>query len=205
MTEPTTNTALTNGEGPVPDEAQVDPYSPELHMISGPDVSVEKVLLAVKVRKPRKDEFIRVHPDPEYTRDYVLLEIEDGMDRVRYLVLPAQRPLIPLELSPTRLSVAINREGEVFLWPIRLPLNKAGGAREWSDSALKCADEAKHLWVRIQANKAAGYYDLYRAQANLGDPEWPRKSFRDLVELAFKGNVVDRRDHPVIERLTGQR
>jgi hypothetical protein len=187
-----------------PDD-QIDPYAPELHALSHAGIPVEKELLAVKIRRPRKDEFIRVHHDSEFTHDYVLLEIEDGMDRLRYLVLPQIRHLIPIELAPTRLHVAINRAEEVFLWPIRLPLNNSGGAREWSDTALKCAEEAKHLWVRVVANKQGGYYDLYRAQADLGNPEWPRKTFRDLIELAFKGNVVDKPDHPVIERLNGQR
>lgn len=188
------------------DETQIDPYPPELHALSHAGIPVEKELLAVKIRRPRKDEFVRVHPEPEFTHDYVLLEIEDGMDRIRYLVLPQIRHLIPIEMAPTRLHVTINRAEEVFLWPIRLPLNNSGGAREWSDTALKCAEEAKHLWVRVVANKQGGYYDLYRAQADLGNPEWPpRKTFRDLIELAFKGNVVDKPDHAVIERLNGQR
>ncbi len=136
-------------------------------MISGPSVNVEKVLLAVKIRKPRKDEFIRVHPDPEFVRDYVVLELEDGMDRALYLVLPSVRHLVPIELTDTRLHIAINQATppEVFVWPIKLPQDISRGSKSWSESALKCAEESKHLSVRVVANKSAGYYDLYRLKA----------------------------------------
>jgi hypothetical protein len=187
------------------DTPKVDPYDPELHALANAGVNVVKEQLAIKIRKPRKDEFVRVHSGDEYCKDFVLLEIEDGMDRLRYLVLPQFRHLIPIELAPTRLHVTINRIGEVFLWPIRLPLDNSGGAVVWSDTALECAERAKQLWVRVVANKQAGYYDVHIAEGDLGNPEWPQKSFRDMAELAFKGNVVDRADHPVIERLNGRR
>jgi hypothetical protein len=190
--------------GSQPDEAQIDPYAPEQHTISGAMVSVEKMMLAVKIRKPRRDEFIRVHPDPDFVHDYVLLELEEGMDRVRYLVMPPVRHLIPIGLSPTRLFIAINTASETFVWPIRLPENIHSASRQWSQTALDCAEEAQHLWVRVAANKSAGYYEGYRALEDLGEPEWPKKSFRDLMELAFKGNVVDQPDHHVIRKLNGQ-
>jgi hypothetical protein len=201
---------MTTKLAPVPndDESEnseaFDKYDPELHTLSSSTVNVVKEQLAIKIRKPRKDEFVRVHPDPEYTKDYILLELEDGMDRLRYLVLPQFRQFVPVGLAPIRLHVTVNRAGEFFLWPIRLPLDNSGGARDWSDTALQCAERAKELWVRVVADKRAGYYEVHVAQADLGNPEWPQKSFRDLAELAFKGNVVDRADHPVIERLTGR-
>jgi len=35
-------------------------------------------------------------------------------------------------------------------------------------------------------------------------PQWPDKSFRDLIELAFRHNRIDRANHPVIQRLDGE-
>ena len=44
----------------------------------------------------------------------------------------------------------------------------------------------------------------FEAQGELSEPEWPKKSFKELVEIAFRGRVIDRDDHPVINRLRGR-
>ena len=54
---------------------------------------------------------------------------------------------------------AINRQGVLFLWPIRLP-GADGKLDDWSRSAMDAADEAKSRWVRITANMSLGAYDV---------------------------------------------
>jgi hypothetical protein len=50
-----------------------------------------------------------------------------------------------------------------------------------------------------------GFYDVFAANVDLGNPVWPRESLRDLLAIAF-GDTFIIRDlgHPVIKRLTGQ-
>ena len=39
---------------------------------------------------------------------------------------------------------------------------------------------------------------------DLAEPEWPAdETFNDLLRLAFKDRLVDRPDHPVVQRLAG--
>jgi hypothetical protein len=38
----------------------------------------------------------------------------------------------------------------------------------------------------------------------LGTPQWPDKTLRDLIEIAFRYNLIDREDHPVIRELAGE-
>ena len=49
-----------------------------------------------------------------------------------------------------------------------------------------------------------GGYEMQRAKGDLGEPQWPEKSFRDLLEIAFRHNLIDRPDHPVIRELAGE-
>jgi hypothetical protein len=59
--------------------------------------------------------------------------------------------------------------------------------------------------VRVVSNMSQGFYDVFVANVDLGNPVWPRESLRDLLAIAF-GNTFIIRDlsHPVIKRLTGQ-
>jgi hypothetical protein len=183
-----------------------DPFDPELHIVSQDARTTTRERHAFRLRKPKKEEFIRVHPGPEYCKDLLLLEVEDGMDKLRYLVLQQYRALIPahIGMKQTRLFLAVNLDKVPFFWPINVPVgSNTGGGNDWSESAISCANEAKSEWLQVAANKSEGFYETFRPDDpdELGEPEWPNKSFRDLTELAFKGNVVDRPNHPVIEKL----
>jgi hypothetical protein len=69
---------------------------------------------------------------------------------------------------------------------------------------LQAAEQAKHLWTRVYYNSALGSYEVLKAAGDYGEPQWPDRTFRDLLELAFRGNVVDQPDHPVIRKLNGE-
>jgi hypothetical protein len=187
----------------VPNEP-VDPFDPEtLRIGSLADVDVERVLTAVPVRRPNRSEFFRVHP--EFVTDTLVLEREDGLDRETYLVQRGVQDLVAHELRPVRLFVCINKRGTVFLWPARLPrADSNDSGRRWAETALLVADQARTLWVKMIGNRDLGGYEMFRAKGDLGEPVWPDKSFRDLIEIGFRGRLIDREDHPVIRELAGE-
>ena len=127
------------------------------------------------------------------------------MEKERYVVLPEVRPLIDGNMQAHRLFVGMNLHDAVFIWPVRLPDGINDGGRTWSESALICADQAKSMWIKIRGNRSAGAYEKQVAEGKLDEPKWPVKSFTDLVSEAYKGKVVDRPDHPVIRKLSGDR
>jgi hypothetical protein len=184
--------------------AATDPFDPEaLRVGAMADVDVERVLTALPVRRPGRTEFVRVHP--QHAVDVLLLEVETGMNRESYLVAPEVQHLVLPELRRTRLFVAITKRGTVFLWPIKLPLEQGSDRnRRVSHTALQGAEQAKTFWVKLVWNRDLGGYEVYRAKGDLGQPQWPDKSFRDLIEIAFRHNLIDRPDHPVIRELEGQ-
>ena len=163
-------------------------------------LGVKRVLTTLPVRKPGRQEFVRVHPDEAYRLETGLLELKE--DREFYLLHPAVRPELADEMVPVRLHLAVARSGAVFLWPVRLP-GPDGRRNAWHDSAEKAALLATKQWVRLSANMAAGGYDTFTASAALAEPEWPELTMAELLKLAFADRYVTSLDHPVVRRLRG--
>jgi hypothetical protein len=184
-------------------EEPSDPFDPEALRVNAlADVDVEKILTAVPVRRPNRTEFFRVHP--EYVTDTLVLERDDGLDRETYLVQREVQDLVAHELRRVRLFTAIDKLGTVFLWPAKLPREDSDAGRRWAQTALQAAEQAKTLWVKMHGNRDLGGYEIFRAKGDLGEPQWPDKSFRDLIEIAFRDRLIDRDDHPVIRELAGE-
>ncbi len=163
-------------------------------------VGVKKALLTVPVRTPNRQWFIRVHPDLDWRLETAVLELKD--ERETYLVDPEMWSELPGELVPKVLFTAINRQGVVFLWPVRLP-GEDGRGNAWHRSALDAANLAMTRWVRIAPNMSLGAYDVFEATGELPDPEWPEKDFQALLDVGFKDRYVRSLDHAVIRRLRG--
>ena len=189
-------------------DATVDPFDLDALRVEGlDDIGVEKVLLTVPVRKPRKTEFFRVHPGEDYCLDSMVLVRAESIDREVYLIARELRAELADDAQRVRLFTCVNKRGVVFLWPARLPDPEAsgGGGRAWHTSALEIADEAKKQWVRMYGNRDLGAYEMHRARGDFGEPEWPKdKSFKDLLRLAFKDRFIDTPHHDVIRELHGE-
>lgn len=160
---------------------------------------VKKLLTTVPTRKPNPQDFVRVHPSPEYRGSFAVIELKD--DREIYLVSPAIARELPGEFVMVTLYTTINRQGVTHLWPVRLP-SSDGRVLEWHRSAADAADLATRKWVRVKANISLGAYEIIEASTT-ADPEWPDVTFQELVKIAFRDRLVDRLDHPVIKRLRG--
>jgi hypothetical protein len=100
------------------------------------------------------------------------------------------------------LFTAVNRQGVVFLWPVRLP-DPEGKQMEWWRSMREAAELAMKQWVRVKANMSLGAYEMFLAESTMSEPEWPNVTFQDLIKLAFRDRLITVLDHPVIKRLRG--
>ena len=85
---------------------------------------VKKLLTTVPAGKPSPQDFIRVHPAPEYRENFALIDLKD--DREDFLVRPEILPDLATEVVYKTIFTAINRQGVVFLWPVRLPRQTIG-------------------------------------------------------------------------------
>src|SRR5262249_55481029 len=126
----------------------------------------------IPVDKPPPESWFRVHDDDEFAFDTYLLHIKNGPDRGVYQVAADLLPLLSGErlLKPMRLVVCIDRQGELRLWPLRLP-GPDGREDGWMSSALAVAEQAKQQWVRLVAG--GNSYTSLTTKATLPDPVWP--------------------------------
>ena len=164
-------------------------------------VGVKKRITVIQVRKPGKQDFIRVHPDSDYCLQTALLEFKDEGEV--FLVDPALWSDLPGELVPKVLYLTINRQGVIRLWPIRLP-DEESKLDDWNQSALEAAEIAKKVWVRVSSNRGAGMYETFEATGNLSEPEWPDLPFSEILEVAFRGKYIKDWEHPGLRRLRGE-
>jgi len=161
---------------------------------------VRKLLKTVPVHKPNPQDFVRVHPSPDYRMSAPVIELKD--EREEYIIIKELVPELVGEFVSKTLFTAINRQGVTFLWPVRLP-DPEGREMEWWRSMREAADLATTQWVRVKANKHLGAYEMFVAESTMSEPVWPEASFQDLVKFAFRDRLITRLDHPVIKRLRG--
>jgi hypothetical protein len=143
----------------------------------------EKITTRIPVRKPKRQEFVRINADETYQLTTGIVELKD--DQEVYLVDPAMLDELTGEWIPVRLVAAISRQGVLMLWPLKLPTEE-GKINPWHGSALEAAELAEKYWIRIVANRALGAYEVFKAVGELPEPEWPDMSFAEMIQIAFK-------------------
>jgi len=163
---------------------------------------IERPLVTVPVRKPNRHEFVRVHPDADMAIDLGLLRLKDDRDE-HFLIAPSMYGALQQELRPTRLYLVVSTAGVAFVWPIALP--RADGKTDpWSESAMICAEMAKSAWTSCRSNTSLGAYEPFVATADYGKAAWPKKPLAEILEIAFRGRIIDSAVHPIFLRLQGR-
>jgi len=194
-----------NGEmNRVADFKSYDPFDPANLRLDQSFLNrgaAKKLLTTVPIKKPSKQDFIRVHPGEEYRLPVALIELRE--ERETYLVMPG----FALELDENdfftaTIHLAINRQKVLFLWPVRLP-SPGGRVSLWHTSAAEAAEKAMKGWVRITPNMSLGAYEIFEAAATYSEPEWPELSMCELLRIGFKQFLIEGPEHPVIQRLQG--
>jgi hypothetical protein len=182
-----------------------DPFDPAQFAASSSvqgSVGVVKELVTCPVRKPNKQEFVRVHPGVEYQLRAHILELKE--ERETYLVMPTVAAALPGETRMVNLRLSVSRQGAVFLWPVPEP-GLDGRETDWGRSARAATSCGETKWVRVISNMSQGAYDLFAAPGALGTPTWPNKAMRDILAVAFGESFIIRdAGHPVVKRLLGR-
>jgi hypothetical protein len=198
----------TNGATPVPTNVSpstapiLDLNQFRLSQDFAGSAGVTKLLNVIPVQKPKRQDFVRVHPSPAYQEAVSLLEVQE--DREYYLVGPDALSACANEVIPVMLRLAITRRNNPFIWPLRLPAAD-GRDNAWHASAREAAALAQERWVSVRANQDIGGYDVMLATAAIQEPTWPDKSFAELLAIAFKGRIILDPFHEVLLRLAGSK
>jgi hypothetical protein len=190
------NAASTTATPPDPFDLSTLRLNPSFLETAG----VKKLTTTVPVRKPGKQDFIRVRPEPEYRENFAMIDLKD--EREEYLVRPEVTEELAGEVVFKTVFTAINRQGVIFLWPVRLPAPEDRKS-DWPRSERVGAELAMRQWVRTRANMSLGAYEHTVAESVTADPVWPELSFQELVRIAFRDRMVTSIDHPLVKRLRG--
>jgi hypothetical protein len=162
---------------------------------------VQKLLTTVPSRRPGPQDWVRVHPSPEYRENFAMIDLkEDGED---FLVRPELAEELAGEFVFKTVFTAVNRQGVVSLWPIRLPTPDERKS-DWTRSAREAAEKAMVEWVRIKSNRSLGAYEISVAKSVMAEPVWPELPFQELIRIAYRDRMITALDHPVVKRLRGQ-
>ncbi|MBT90244.1 MAG: hypothetical protein CL921_01625 [Deltaproteobacteria bacterium] len=165
----------------------------------GAQIKIIKRLTTVSVRKPSKTQWFQIHP--EYKLDVLLSKYGDSGDDY-YIVEPSLAHQLEDLAQAFRLFVGADRQGVVFVWPLRLPDEER--PLNWHLSALEAASNAEVQWTRIHAHMSLGAYEIHAAEGIMDEPKWPEMSKDEILDIAFKNKIIDRLDHFVLKQLRGK-
>jgi hypothetical protein len=159
-----------------------------------------EILGHLYVRRPKKDEFFRVNPDPAMTLTCLVWVDQEEGDV--YFVGPEARDIMIDSAKLVTLVLCQSRQGVSFLWPV-LADTRSGGGRGWAESARTAMVRGQSRWVKIRGDRSAGAYTIIEAAEQHGEPVWPSLSLNELLKLGFRDRLIISADHPIVRRLQG--
>jgi hypothetical protein len=183
-----------------------DPFDPATYRVPlslEAAAGVKQILTSLTVRTPDKSWWVRRHPSPSYAMKAWVIELKE--ERETYLVTPNLWPALAGEATfkPKLFYLATNRQGHLFLWAVRCPADDTAEPDRWMRAPLEAVRLAAEKWTRITWNESTKQHDVATCEVT-AEAQWPDRPFRDLLELAFRGFVIDTLDHPVLRRLRGE-
>ena len=151
--------------------------------------------------KLNKHRFCRVHPSDDYK--FRCLVVDDKDNGETYLAAPNMASQLGSLATPKTIRLAVDNAGTPKL--IGEPdLDPSGRRNLWQSSYKDAIKQAENDWVRVQANMAAGQYEITPSMSDLGFPRWPKQSMDELINDAFAGRIIHSPDHPYIRQIQGR-
>jgi hypothetical protein len=169
---------------------------------TGGVIGGRKIRSVISVRKPKPNEFVRAHPDPQnYSVPIFLYTDPEDRDTTWYVTQPVVS-YFTNGVVCRLITLAVNQTGAAFLWPV--PNDDYKTMRNlFNASHRRAYHEAKSNWVKMFREEGADGYTIVAPVGNLPPPQWPEEEFLDLLELGFRGKVIDRADHDIIKGQAG--
>jgi hypothetical protein len=158
-------------------------------------------VLQIGRRKPQKQEYVRTHPILRF-EGAAILQLKD--DNEYYFVAPHVAHELLDECFLATLVLTITKQGNCFMWPLRLPDPITGRLDSWNRSALVAEQQARTRWTRMISNKDLQLYDRMLGSKKLAAPMFPQLTIGECLRIAFAEYLIDSLDHPVVRRLRGE-
>ena len=154
-------------------------------------------------------DFVRLHPDEgKYWSAelcFANVPIKGAKRDVLHLIEEdlAMQYLPNARVRRFRLALATKPFDVFFLCEV--PTRNLENA--WNETNLDGCQKAKQFWTQVTSRKDEGVecykIDFAENQDSFPDPNWPKQSLEEMIEITFAGKVIDRADHPALLRLRG--
>lgn len=154
--------------------------------------------------KLNRHRFSRVHPGNDFKYPALIVTDKDGDGQGEtYLAAPQLASQLGTMASPRVIRLAVDTTGTPRLVgePILSGITKPN---LWHQSLIDAIKQAEDFWVRVEANMAAGQYQVTVSHNDLGEPRWPERPMHELVLDCFKDRIILKSDHPLIMQLEGR-
>jgi hypothetical protein len=180
-----------------PDEAD-DLAIDQAHLEEYANSGSESVV--VECEKPTKGHFFTVRPEtgkPYKDRAFYFLLQMEGRDP--YLVAPkiAEQKKEEDTIRPVLIVRYVTMAGEEGLWPLKLN-PPDGKSNNWKTSALNILELAESgKWVRIASSKKHYRPQVSKKTFKEVPPKFTDRTFKDLIDIAFKDRIVKTLDHEI--------
>lgn len=188
------------------DPVAANPFNPEEFITADqPTLSVGTVLTKLKVGKPGKQDFFRIHPELSFPAYF----IKDEHDGEMFLIHPDLAGLYQDSVRHMQVYFWISNQPNVAgVWPVALP-DANGNLNDWPASAHAVCKAAIAEWIKVQSNMSAGCYQIGMPTSQDvfdGKDEWPEQitSVSELLALAFKDHVITSNDHALLKKIRGE-
>jgi len=185
-------------------ETDDDEFSPEnLRLLNKIDLRdlVTAELVELPARKPKKDEWFRVHPD--YQQQGGILEI-DSENKVFWVSKKMQSQVAHDPCFTFRLCVlVVTRQGVPFIWPVKTDVEAGGTGDKYVRIPFAAMTHGREKWTRLYWSQDRREHQIETSDL-LDAPKFPDKPFSELLKLAFKDAVISTVDHPAILNLKGK-
>jgi hypothetical protein len=154
-------------------------------------------------------DFVRLHWDvANYWSDelcFVTVPIKGANEGHLHLIDEdlAMAYLSANKIQRMRLALACDADGKFFLCqvPTRNLINK------FNAKAQEGCEMAKEKWVEVVSLKKEGKegYKIVPAkdQDAFSEPDWPKQTLSELIEITFADRYIEEADHPGLRRLLG--
>ena len=164
-------------------------------------VPTKPQLVSVRVGRPPKDTFVRCHP----THVIALYLYKDEESGESYLLPPSLAEVAQQDqvFKKRQLRLAVTVQGAVFLWETAMR-GEETNSNQWILSAWNAQDTALDKWIRVVANRQNASYDVMSSESDLGEPVYLEEQFEEILRVAFRGKVIETRDHLILKKLRGE-
>lgn len=171
-------------------------------------VKSSPLLKTIRTTKTDNTDFFRIRGGKEWMMDFPIFS-QKGMDKEKYLVMPEYQQELNERnsLSPVRFYFGIIWGSNIlFLSDVGIKVNDEGALNSYNKSRHELYELAKNKWISISANMSLQAYVATEAKSLIPDPIWPEKpaNIGEAIEIAFKDNVINSPDHPVLKKLRGE-